>query len=183
VASYSYKAGIRLSLGIVDMMSKQRAAGWKVWVVSASFEPVIQAVAAINGYDVPEDHVIGVRLQTDASGKYLPKLSEEPGYALTQRMGKATVIRNLIKQAPLFVAGDSDGDFEMMTQFPETKLIYLINRVKGGDIGSLYKEALPGKARPGRVVLLQGRDENTGLWRPFQETIKLGKTTPSPIES
>ena len=183
VASYSYKAGIRLSLGIVDMMSKQRAAGWKVWVVSASFEPVIQAVAAINGYDVPEDHVIGVRLQTDASGKYLPKLSEEPGYALTQRMGKATVIRNLIKQAPLFVAGDSDGDFEMMTQFPETKLIYLINRVKGGDIGSLYKEALPGKAKPGRVVLLQGRDENTGLWRPFQETIKLGKTTPSPIES
>lgn len=181
VASYTYRAGIRLSQGIIDMMSKQRYYGWKVWVVSASFEPVVQAVAAINGYDVPEDHVIGVRLQTDASGKYIAKLSEEPGYELTQRMGKATVIRNFIKEAPLFVAGDSDGDFEMMTQFPQTKLIYLINRVKGGDIGSLYKEALPGQASAGRVVLLQGRDENTGLWRPFQETIKLGKTTPSPI--
>jgi hypothetical protein len=96
-------------------------------------------------------------------------------------MGKATVIRNFIKEAPLFVAGDSDGDFEMMTQFPQTKLIYLVNRVKGGDIGSLYKEALPGQANPDRVVLLQGRNENTGLWRPFQETIKLGKTAPSPI--
>jgi len=181
VASYTYKAGIRLAQGIIDMMSKQRAAGWKVWVVTASFEPVIQAVGAINGYDVPEDRVIGVRLQTDASGKYLAKLSEEPGYELTQRMGKATVIRNFIKEAPLFVAGDSDGDFEMMTQFPQTKLIYLVNRVKGGDIGSLYKEALPGQANPGRVVLLQGRNENTGLWRPFQETIRLGKTSPSPI--
>jgi len=181
VASYSYKAGIRLAQGVIDMMSKMRATGWKVWVVTASFEPVIQAVGAINGYDVPEDRVIGVRLQTDTSGKYIAKLSEEPGYELTQRMGKATVIRNFIKQAPLFVAGDSDGDFEMMTQFPETKLIYLVNRIKGGDIGTLYKEALPGMAKPGRVVLLQGRNENTGLWRPFQETIKLGKTAPSPI--
>ena len=181
VASYSYKAGIRLSQGIIDMMSKQRYYGWKVWVVSASFEPVIQAVGAINGYDVPADRVIGVRLKVDASGKYIPELSDEPGYALTQRMGKATVIRNFIKEAPLFVAGDSDGDFEMMTQFPQTKLIYLVNRVKGGDIGSLYKEALPGQANSGRVVLLQGRNENTGLWRPFQETIKLGKTSPSPI--
>ncbi len=181
VTSYTYKAGIRLSLGIVDMMSKQRAAGWKVWVVSASFEPVIQAVGAINGYDVPENRVIGVRLKMNASGTYIAELSDEPGYALTQRMGKAIVIRNFIKEAPLFVAGDSDGDFEMMTQFPETKLIYLINRVKGGDIGSLYKEALPGQAKPGRVVLLQGRNENTGLWRPFMETIKLGKSAPSPI--
>jgi phosphoserine phosphatase len=181
VASYTYKAGIRLAQGIIDMILKQRATGWELWVVTASFEPVIQAVAAINGYGFPEDRVIGVRLQSDASGKYLAKLSEEPGYELTQRMGKATVIRNFIKKAPLFVAGDSDGDFEMMTQFPETKLIYLVNRLKGGDIGTLYKEALPGTAKPGRVVLLQGRNENTGLWRPFQETIKLGKTAPSPV--
>lgn len=181
VTSYTYKAGIRLALGIVDMMSKQRAAGWKVWVITASFEPVIQAVAAINGYDVPADRVIGVRLKMNTSGKYIAELSDEPGYALTQRMGKAIVIRNFIKEAPLFVAGDSDGDFEMMTQFPETKLIYLINRVKGGDIGSLYKEALPGQAKPGRVVLLQGRNENTGLWRPFMETIRLGKSAPSPV--
>ena len=69
----------------------------------------------------------------------------------------------------------------MITQFPETKLIYLVNRLKGGDIGTLYKEALPGMAKPGRVLLLQGRNENTGLWRPFKETIKLGKTAPSPV--
>lgn len=31
------------------------------------------------------------------------------------------------------------------------------------------------------VVLFQGGDENTGSWRPFQETIKVGKTAPSPI--
>jgi phosphoserine phosphatase len=181
VASYTYKAGVRLAKGVMDMMSKMRHYGWNVWVVTASFEPVIQAVGALKGFDVPEDRVIGVRFQTDASGRYIGKLSEEPGYALTQRMGKAVVIRNFIKQAPLFVAGDSDGDFEMMTQFPEVKLIYLVNRVKGGDIGTLYSEALPGQAKAGRVVLLQGRDENTGEWRPFQETIRLGKTAPSPI--
>jgi hypothetical protein len=33
------------------------------------------------------------------------------------------------------------------------------------------------------VVLLQGRDESTGLWRPFQETIRPGKTAPSAIVS
>jgi phosphoserine phosphatase len=181
VKSYSFKAGLRITKEIVDIMALQRRAGWELWVVTASFEPVIQAMAAANGFGFPENRVIGVRLQADPSGKYLGKLSEEPGYALTQRMGKAIVIRNLIKKAPLFVAGDSDGDFEMMTQFPETKLILVVNRLKGGDIGSLYKEAIPGKGRPDRVVLLQGRDENAGEWRPFPETIKLGKAEPTPL--
>jgi len=45
----------------------------------------------------------------------------------------------------------------------------------------LYEEALPGMAKAGPVVLLQVCNENTGLWRPFQETIRLGKTAPSPI--
>ena len=183
VASYSFKAGLRITKEVAELMKMMRASGWDVWIVSASFEPVIQAMGALatNGFDVPASRVIGVRLQADAAGKYIGKLSEEPGYALTQRMGKATVIKNFIKKAPLFVAGDSDGDFEMMTQFPETKLIFIVNRNKGGDIGSLYKEALPGKAKPERSVLLQGRDENSGEWRPFQETIKLGKSEPTAI--
>ncbi|HOX32104.1 MAG TPA: haloacid dehalogenase-like hydrolase [Spirochaetales bacterium] len=183
VASYTYKAGLRITREVVEIMRRMRAAGWEVWVVSASFEPVIQAMGGLasNGFDVPENRVIGVRLQRDAAGRYLGKLSEEPGYALTQRAGKSVVIRNLIKEAPLFVAGDSDGDFEMMTQFPEVKCILVVNRIKGGDIGSLYAEALPGKARPDRTVLLQGRDENTGEWRPYQETIKLGKQEPTAL--
>jgi phosphoserine phosphatase len=181
IKSYTYKAGLRITKEIVATMDLQRRSGWDVWVVTASFEPVIQFMAGANGFGVPEGHVIGVRLQTDAAGKYVGKLSEEPGYALTQRMGKAIVIRNYIKKAPLFVAGDSDGDYEMMTQFPETKLILVVNRLKGGDIGSLYKEAIPGQGRPDRVVLLQGRDENSGEWRPFPETIKLGKKDPTPL--
>jgi len=48
--------------------------------------------------------------------------------------------------------------------------------------GEVYGTLPQAKSNKAGVVLYE-RDENRGLWRPFQETIKLGKTTPSPIES
>jgi hypothetical protein len=154
-----------------------------VWVITASFEGTVQSVSepGAYGYDVPNDHVIGIRLKQDADGKYLPEVDDSEGYAITYRQGKADVLNNLVGQAPIFAAGDSDTDFEMMTNFPETKMSLVVNRLKGGDIGSLYSLSLPWAEMPGRY-LLQGRDENKGLWRPGRETVKLGEAAPRPVE-
>ena len=180
---YGYKAGVRVTPEIRDLMAMMRESGFDVWVITASFEPVVQAVSAPDayGYDVPNDHVIGIRLQQDADGKYIPVPDDSEGYSITYRQGKVNVIKNLIGQGPIFAAGDINTDFEMLTEFAETKMSLVVNRLKGGDIGSLYGLSLPGADMPGRY-LLQGRDENAGLWRPARETIKLGEMAPRSLQ-
>lgn len=76
---------------------------------------------------------------------------------------------------PLFIAGDSNGDYEMMTQFPDTKLVLILNLLKEGNIGKISKKALDEMNRPNPKYVLQGRDENTGMWIPTESTILVGK--------
>jgi hypothetical protein len=37
------------------------------------------------------------------------------------------------------VAGDSDGDYDMLRDFPDTELGLIVNRLKKGKIGELSK--------------------------------------------
>ena len=46
---------------------------------------------------------------------------------------------------PIFSAADSDGDYEMSTDFPGMKLTLAWNRVKGGDIGKIFKQTVEEK--------------------------------------
>jgi phosphoserine phosphatase len=151
VLSFSYKAGVRATPEISGLMAMMREAGFDVWVITASFEGTVQSVSEPDayGYEVPNDHVIGNRLKQDADGKYLPEVDDSEGYAITYRQGKADVLRNLVGKAPIFAAGDSDTDFEMMTSFAETKMSLVVNRLKGGDIGSLYTLLCRGRRCPG----------------------------------
>ena len=77
---------------------------------------------------------------------------------------------------PLFAAGDSDGDYEMLSAFPGMKLSLIWNRVKGGDIGKLSKQAADQMNSPSPRFILQGRNENTGMAIPFSETILFGSS-------
>ena len=70
----------------------------------------------------------------------------------------------------------------MMTEFPDVKRILIVNRLKGGKkIGALSAEAAATIGKPDAKVLLQGRNENTGLWMPSETMLKLGKDAPALI--
>ncbi|MEI6050846.1 MAG: haloacid dehalogenase-like hydrolase [Bacteroidota bacterium] len=182
VVTYSYKTGLRVFPEMQNMISTSKGNGIDVYIVSSSYKPVVEVFSGIGtyGYNVPPENVIAMELATTVDGKILPEY--KAGWVKTQRQGKVDAINLVIKSGlgknrdPLFSAGDSDGDYEMLTGFPNMKLSLIWNRVKGGDIGNLCKQAVDEMNSATPRFILQGRNENTGMVMPCSESILLGKT-------
>lgn len=185
--SYSFKTGLRVIPEMQNLISTFKSHGIDVFIVSASYKPVVETFSGIGnfGYNVPPENVIAMELQTTGDGVILPDYKE--GWVKTQRQGKVEAIVKVIKQDlgktwdPIFSAGDSDGDYQMSTAFPDMKMTLIWNRVKGGDIGKLCKQAVDEMNSAHPRYILQGRNENTGLARPFSESILFGKSLPQLI--
>ncbi|ATF16145.1 haloacid dehalogenase-like hydrolase [Brevibacillus sp. HB1.1] len=181
VVKASHTTGLRLTSEVANLMNTLRANGIDVYVVSASLEDVVRVFATLPkyGYNLPAENIIGMRLKTE-NGRITNVY--QPDYPITVAHGKTEVIQDvLVKKyghGPIFIAGDSNGDFEMMTELDSVQLVLVVNRVKGGKIGQQITKGAEqmGKAKP--TVVLQGRDENTGMWIPNEATIRLGQKEP-----
>ncbi len=93
---------------IRDLIAVMQHQGWEVWVVSASAEPLVRTFGQF--YGIGPDHTIGMRLKMDDSGRYLPALSGPNTY----RQGKVQAIDEIIGRRPVFAAGDTDTDIDML---------------------------------------------------------------------
>jgi len=184
MVNYSFNSGLRVFPEMQNLISACRGRGIEVYIVSASYKPVVEVFSGVGtfGYNVAPENVIGMELATGADGKIIPVY--KAGWVKTVRGGKVEAINRAIKTLPgknhdpLFAAGDSDGDIEMLTQFQGMKLSLIWNRAKGGEIGKLSKQAVDEMENPSPRFILQGRNENTGMVRPSSESILLGKTDP-----
>lgn len=92
--------------------------GFDVYIVTASPEVLYQGVCS-EQLGLTTDHVIGVRAAVDSYG-YTTTAMVRP---VTVQRGKAEAIRTFIKTVPLFAAGNSRGDFEMMSLCNGLRLI------------------------------------------------------------
>jgi phosphoserine phosphatase len=182
--SYAYKTGLRVFPEMQNLIAAFKDHGIEVFIVSASYKTVVEVFSGIGmyGYNVPSPNVIAMELAIGNDGKILPEY--KAGWVKTQRQGKVDAINQIIKSGlgknwdPLFSAADSDGDYEMSTNFPDMKLTLIWNRVKGGDIGKLCIQAVDEMNSTNPRYILQGRNENTGMAIPRSESILLGKTEP-----
>jgi hypothetical protein len=181
IVSTSHFHGIRLCTEIGGLMDTLRANGIDVYVCSASMEEVV-AVFASNpkyGYNVSRENVLGLRLERNGNTLRNAYLKDWP---LTWGPGKSVAIKREIVAlkgyGPLFVAGDSDGDYDMLRDFAETRFGMIVNRMKTGNIGALSKLAAAQLDARQPRFLLQGRQESTGNWLPTETSIKYGKTNP-----
>ncbi|MBV1834484.1 haloacid dehalogenase-like hydrolase [Novacetimonas pomaceti] len=171
------RMGLRLSPEIADLQSVLRAAGIEVYVCSASLEEVVAVFATDPdyGYDLPRANVLGVRMQWP-DGRL--GLGAAPHWPVTYHAGKVRAIRQALARrhgrGPLLVCGDSSGDYDMLTAFPDTRLGLIINRLSSGPIGTLAARAVAQMSSDQPRFVLQGRDGNTGEWRPSEQTIPLG---------
>lgn len=179
VVGISHKTGLRITEEVCDLMATLRSNGIEVYVCSASLEDVV-AVFATNpkyGYNLPRANVIGMRLE-QKDGVYQD--AYKAGWVQTAEHGKTIAIQQTLADkkgfGPILVCGDSSGDYEMMTEFKDTKNVLIVNRAKTGNIGKVSKTAVETIGKADAKYLLQGRNENTGLWRPSEKLIKLGKT-------
>jgi len=184
IVSSTSTIGLRVFPEIQNLISTFKRQGIEVYIISASYKPVVEVFSGIGnyGYNVSPENVIGMELATTGDGKILPEYKTD--WVKTFRHGKVDAINRVIKSGlgknwdPLFSAGDSDGDYEMSTKFPDMKLTLIWNRVKGGDVGKLCRLAVDESEISMPRCILQGRNENTGLAMPGSESILLGKSEP-----
>jgi phosphoserine phosphatase len=180
VVSVSWKDGMRLVPEMKNLYDVLRKSGFDVYVCSASFIDVIKEISSNPdyGYNNPEDRAYAMELERDANGRLVSEFRK--GYDQTQGKGKTkTIERFLVSKygyGPLFIAGDSEGDQNMMGDFADTKLVLIINRLRSPktDIGKFSKTAAENYGKQGTKFLLQGRNDNKGVRVPSQLHYKLG---------
>lgn len=176
-----YKYGLRLAPEMSNLMNVLRESGFDVYVCSASHEAVVKVFASLGkyGYGVPKENVIAMKTKMK-DGVYLGEYDYSNNYPQTQQKGKVTAIEQILVKkyghGPAFVAGDSQGDFNMASEFKDTKLSLIINRLRKDDFGKLGLEAVKQAAQELPRYVIQGRDENIGQFRPSASTIKMGKS-------
>jgi len=100
---------------MLELLTYLRDEGFTTWIVSGGGVHFIRAFAA-EAYGVPPHQVVG----TVAPAKYeringKPAVLKQPGiFFLDDKAGKPLAIDSRIGKRPIFAAGNSDGDFEML---------------------------------------------------------------------
>ena len=157
--SHQYKSGLRTQPETANLFHEFEKNGIKVYIVSASLEDIVKVFASNKsyGYNLSSDSVYGMRLEMNGD-KYVAEYKH--GYPQTQTKGKVEVINKYLKpkhggKDPLLVAGDSEGDVNMLSEYKGTKTLLLMKRK--GKLDNLAKDAR---------ALIQTRNEETGLFVP-----------------
>jgi phosphoserine phosphatase len=99
--------GIRYYPEMKELVLKFQNAGFDVWVVSASTQWIVEVAAKKVG--VHANRVLGILLDVDKKQRLTSKILR-----LTYRKGKADAILKDIGKTPVFAAGDSNTDIEML---------------------------------------------------------------------
>jgi phosphoserine phosphatase len=130
---------LRVQEPVHALDERLREAGFDVWIVSASFEPLVRVFAARAGF--APDRVIGARLETSAAGLYLPTHPFERtlGPLITFDEGKRFWIRHAIfglsperaiaapidgDRRPVLAGGDSDTDHAMLAYATAMRVLF-----------------------------------------------------------
>ena len=182
VVSVSWKNGLRLQPEMQALYAAFRNAGFDVWVCSASFVDVIKEISSnpAFGYNNQAERVLAMELERDANGVIQPAYRR--GYDQTQGPGKTKNIQRFLVSkygyGPCFIAGDSEGDQNMMADFADTQKVLIVNRLRDPktDIGKFSALAVQNYGKADTRYLLQGRNDNTGMWVPSQLHTPLGAT-------
>lgn len=184
----SYKNGVTVTPEMRSLYKDLAEQGIDVWINSASPLDVVRA--AKDYFRLPGiTGIVAMTNRLDKSSRYMNEY-DEVYHPQTQGVGKSETIEKIIApkyqgRGPAFCAMDSQGDFNFCTEFKDTKEVLVINRIRTDDaaicagISAYQKEQgislklanLQGDTK----FLLQGRDENGGVFRDDDETRLLGK--------
>ncbi len=100
---------------MLELLSYLRDEGFTTYITSGGGLHFIRAFAE-DAYNIPPEQVIGSTgnaSYTDVDGT--PTVLKDPGIAfIDDKAGKPVAIEGRIGRRPIFVGGNSDGDFEML---------------------------------------------------------------------
>ena len=162
-----YYVGLRFIPELEEFFGRCMENGIDVYVCSASQENVVQAHAA--HYGIPPENVLALAVALDGDGKILAQI--KAGVPMPIKAGKAEAIRRCLLpkhgRQPLLVMGDSIGDAAMLTAFSARGLA-----TNTEHLPLLLKVWTEAGRRP-EELLIQGRDEIRGEFRPSGESVFL----------
>lgn len=168
--SVQIRSGLRNRAEMESLMAAFRTAGIDVYVISAGFKYIVDVFAGPNslGYNVPSNHIFALEFEQE-NGRLLPQTKK--GSIPTFGKGKAETVCKVFAERgdPLFVAGDNDNDYYMLT-LSGTRLNLIINRLLQGKIDTLIKKAAEQKADASPRYILQGFDQHLGIFIPSSNT-------------
>lgn len=190
----SYQNGITVTPEMKELYSNLQKNGIDAWIVSSSSTDVIRA--AVDYFQIKGVNGIqGMMNQLDSQQCYT-NAYDYSMHVQTQGPGKVQTINKTIRPnykgaGPVLCAMDSQEDFAFATEYRDTKAVLVVNRYPGDDAAlcagiasyqqlhdiTLDKANAAGNAK----FLLQGRDENAGIFWPQEETLRLGETEPSDL--
>ncbi len=121
-ASLEIASGLRPYPAVARLLARLREAGVETWIVSASNRWTVEVFAA-EQLGIGPERVLGIAPRV-AGGRITA--SRDPDVPVTGGAGKVEAIDRHIGLRPLFSAGDSMGDFEMLCA--ATSLCLIIDR-------------------------------------------------------
>lgn len=139
--------------------------GIDVYIFSASLEALVEQMACNPQYlGLDTLQVFGFRMEGDSTGMILQVL--KPGYIQPYREGKTGAIKAYIApqyggKDPVLVAGDSNGDYSMLTSFPDMRVGLIVDKGQTvGGIADLRRQALEAESggAPSNYVLQRRAD-------------------------
>jgi len=130
----SWADGLRRFPEMKNLMEVLKYNGFEIGVVTATNSHIASAAVRESGY--PVDRVVG-----QASEIVAGRLSgfPPPRFPVNYGTGKTENILRFFGREPELAAGDSDGDYEMLTAFPGTELRLVIHHGAGGRIQRLLE--------------------------------------------
>ena len=155
------KRGMVFAAEIKELFRELRKAGIAVYIVSGSFqEQLFAATGPEFGLGIDAACVFGAELKKDASGRYLPEMAE----GCVKSGEKPSFIRAHIAPRhhgaePILTAGDSMGDYTMLTEYKDLQLALVFVR-------NWKQQMMRDLAASGGRVVVQGRDESRGCYIP-----------------
>ncbi|MDQ6332769.1 hypothetical protein, partial [Campylobacter jejuni] len=66
---------------------------------------------------------------------------------------------------PVFIAGDSGSDIGNFTELPGMEMGVIVNYLATGELGKISKQAAEKIGTADTRYVLQGVDENIGIWQ------------------
>jgi phosphoserine phosphatase len=138
-------SGLRSYEPVVELLRRIRAAGIAIWMVSATNRWTVEVYAG-RFLEVPPERILGIAPQ--AKGGRITA-AQDPGVPITGGPGKVEAIDRFIGRRPIFSAGDSMGDWEMLCATEGPRLVIdrgsqelldkLATRRKAGETGWLLQ--------------------------------------------
>ncbi len=165
-----YRKGMRAQPEIQDLFAKLKANGIKPYICTASQTDPVRVFASYPSfnYNLEPSSVFG-RRRIIKDGRITDDYDNS--VPVTSKEGKAKTIESLIapqhkNKAPILIAGDSDGDFNMMDQYKDEAVILILERAGApkAKLSAFIEEAKLQRNDKRPNILLQSRNETKGCF-------------------